>query len=387
MAGTFLQQASEIFIKGVPTSVGQPETTSTKDARVDSLAAPAADSPMQPGSRQEQLDAFLLWLLRFPLEQNNPRATTGTIPVWKSNGVVCFHTREKIPEVFKKLVIEGFLSAPVLNKDNRYVGMIDMLDLVTFTVQLFGAAEKYEQSTKGWTSFFQEEKRWKESTVREVMRRRPLVPRMPDPAYAVMQGFTLYHPFEVLARTGLRRMPVVDDRSNIVGLVTQSMLMSLLRQHAARLGPILDVRVREFETQLQPIIAVKDTDKVIDAFRIMADKNISALPVVDKDGVLIDTLSIRDLRGIGTDVERYHRLFYEVTFFKQLLKMEYRRQTPASPIYATRESTYGQVLRLMDDGNIHRIWVCNADDPLKPRPIGVISQKDMLLISLRECGL
>ena len=60
--------------------------------------------------------------------------------------------------------------------------------------------------------------------------------------------------------------------------------------------------------------------------------------------------------------------------------------------------TITQVLRLMDDGehslttatwfinhpfrcrvlvgNIHRIWVCTADDPLKPRPIGVISQKE-----------
>ena len=72
-----------------------------------------------------------------------------------------------------------------------------MLDLVTFTVQLFDAAEstrhltlgcslphdcvvavtEYEQSTKGWTSFFQEEKRWKEATVREVMRE-PLSPRL-----------------------------------------------------------------------------------------------------------------------------------------------------------------------------------------------------------------
>ena len=80
MAGTFVQQASEIFIKGVPTS-GQPVETGARDSRVDSLASQADTRPMQQGSRQEQLDAFLTWLLRFPLEQNNPRSVISEIAI------------------------------------------------------------------------------------------------------------------------------------------------------------------------------------------------------------------------------------------------------------------------------------------------------------------
>ena len=79
---------------------------------------------------------------RLAAEQTLPSHVPPLVPCPSSvAGVVCFHTREKIPDVFKKLVIEGFLSgrplsqvlcphqrvgeaAPVLNKDNKYIGMV-----------------------------------------------------------------------------------------------------------------------------------------------------------------------------------------------------------------------------------------------------------------------
>jgi len=386
MAGQFVQQASDVFIKGLPTSPAMTTGGSGKDERVSTLQQ-AETRQATAGTKEDQLNGFIVWLAKFPLEQNNPRATTGTIPIFKSNGVVCVHSHEKITDVFKKLVIEGFLSAPVLNKNNKYIGQIDMLDLVDYTVRLFGAIEKYERTARGWASFFEEERQWKDATARDVMRRRSMVPRAADASYPVLRGFSLFHPYEILARTGLRRIPVVDERSNIVGLVTQSMCISLLRQNQQRLAPILDLRVREMEAVLGPLISIRSDEKAIEGFRLMADKNISGLAVVDKEGVLVDTLSIRDLRGIGTDIERYHRLFYEVAFFKELLKSEYRRQTPAAPLFCTHDSTLRDVLKMMDDGNIHRVWVCTLDDKRRPIPTGVISQKDVMLVTLREAGV
>jgi CBS domain-containing protein len=380
MAGNFIQSAQDVVIKGLPPRRDVPvEEFKPSSMENDEIA--------WTGDKEEALNKYLLWLVKFPISQNNPRATTGSIVVWKSNGIVCVHANEPVKDVFKKLVVEGFLGAPVLNRNDKYIGFIDMLDLVNFSTNLFGGGQ-YERSKSGWQSFLDEEKRFKETTVREVMKRRPLLPRVPDGTYPVMQGFSLFHPYEVLARTGLRRVAVTDDKSNIVGLVTQSMLISLVGQNKSRLGAILGLKVRDFEKHLvSQFVVVKETDKAIDAFRLMAEKNVSGVAVVNSDGILVDTLSIRDLRGIGVDAERFHRLFYEVSFFKELTRAEFKKQTPAQPLTCTRDNSYNQVMNYMNDGNIHRIFIVELDERKRPRPVGVISQRDMLLIPLREANL
>ena len=49
----------------------------------------AGSQPFVPGSSEQQLSNSLTWIVKYPLEQNNPRATTGAIAVWKSNGIIC----------------------------------------------------------------------------------------------------------------------------------------------------------------------------------------------------------------------------------------------------------------------------------------------------------
>jgi len=58
----------------------------------------------------------------------------------KPRGVVYFVEREdKIQEVFKGLIDQGFLSVPVLQKTkNLWYGFVDLADIVNFYVDNFG---------------------------------------------------------------------------------------------------------------------------------------------------------------------------------------------------------------------------------------------------------
>merc|ERR1712160_161756 len=62
------------------------------------------------------------------------------------------------------------------------------------------------------------------------------------------------------------------------------------------------------------------------------------------------------------------------------------KHVPFSPIFVTPEQTFLDVLRLMDDGNIHRVYVCSEGSVMrgKPRPIHVITQTDMLEAVLNQ---
>jgi hypothetical protein len=64
----------------------------------------------------------------------------------------------------------------------------------------------------------------------------------------------------------------------------------------------------------------------IKAFKMMAEKRLSGLCIVDKFGNVTDSLSVRDLKGIGADGELFTRLWEKVSDFKKKV----RKHTPHS---------------------------------------------------------
>jgi hypothetical protein len=64
-------------------------------------------------------------------QRNHPRPESGAIAVKKSGDAVCCVTSDKLVDVLQKLIVEGFLSMPVLSTiDARLVNYIDLLDIV-----------------------------------------------------------------------------------------------------------------------------------------------------------------------------------------------------------------------------------------------------------------
>lgn len=61
--------------------------------------------------------------------------------------------------------------------------------------------------------------------------------------------------------------------------------------------------------------------------------------VVDANGVLVDNLSVRDLRIIGDHLQHFLRLYLTVATFKATCRHEFARQTPAKPITVTEKNT------------------------------------------------
>jgi CBS domain-containing protein len=54
---------------------------------------------------------------------------------------------------------------------------------------------------------------------------------------AVKKGFSLLHVMEVMAREGVHRVCVLDDHQQVIGITTQSMILSLISQNVALLDP------------------------------------------------------------------------------------------------------------------------------------------------------
>lgn len=99
----------------------------------------------------------------------------------------------------------------------------------------------------------------------------------------------------------IRHLPVVNDQGHLVGLVTQRSLLKALPSdvsHFSRLevGYVL-ARIKVRDVMVKDVIAIDPDTAIEEAARIMADRSIGCLPVVQDSQLSADRIPI----GIITD--------------------------------------------------------------------------------------
>jgi len=143
------------------------------------------------------------------------------------------------------------------------------------------------------------------------------------------------------------------------------------------------------------ILSCNDTDVTIHAFNKMIDHNVTGLAVVNTEGSLVGSLSIRDLRGIGLNADKFYRLYLSVKDFKEVVMKEFpqlnpvtKEPMPSSALYVVPTDTLETVIKKMNDGNIHRLFVVSAASVKSgsPRPVSILSQRDVMLYVLLRLG-
>jgi len=303
--------------------------------------------------------------------------------------VVCYED-DTLQHVFNELITQGFLGCPVLDNNNKYIHFVDMLDITKAVLAAFGVytaghgGENVETREERFISFAKTEA-FTKATVKKLLE--DFKKDVPPPP-AVYRGTSLIHTIEILARENSRRVPFMDGNKIIKGIVTNSMCISLLDQNMYKLASIRTKTVSSMLVGMKDtMVSVKPSDSALDAFKRMIEHDVIGLPVINEDGELINNLSIRDLRILGGSLNHFLRLYLTVATFKQICSDEFKRQTPPKPIFVLPSDTFEDVIRAMDDGNIHRVYVANLNDKGHPVPTHVISQRDVLRFLIYLCGM
>ena len=149
----------------------------------------------------------------------------------------------------------------------------------------------------------------------------------------------------------------------------------------SRIG--LEMLVRDVMTP--QVISISKYESVVHVANILADKNISGLPVVDKENKVIGIITQADILsmvGVGRD----HT-------FKDLLKymlgepLHERRvgdhvgDIMTAPALTIRpEASVADAVRIMDEKRIRRLTVVNSANEL----IGIVTRADILKAVIRK---
>eukprot|EP01127_Copromyxa_protea_P001341 TRINITY_DN1135_c0_g1_i4.p2 TRINITY_DN1135_c0_g1~~TRINITY_DN1135_c0_g1_i4.p2 ORF type:complete len:163 (+),score=32.18 TRINITY_DN1135_c0_g1_i4:619-1107(+) len=159
------------------------------------------------------------------------------------------------------------------------------------------------------------------------------------------------------------------------------MLIDFLWQNIERIGSAADSKVSDIRGST-PVLTVQQDTKAIIAFRQMATSGVYGLAVLDKDGKLVDNISIRDLKGIHPDAKIFWRLWNTVQVFKEKALADFPApgKKISGPLYVKDTNTLRDIVELMALNHIHRVYVVSDD----LSPIKVISQTDVLRMVLKH---
>lgn len=190
---------------------------------------------------------------------------------------------------------------------------------------------------------------------------------------------------------GYHRALVFSDASKVQGggpsgdrhyrwhILSQSDVVRFLASHAEQEGglpkplvKILDLNMKELGLVRQDpekqIVSISMNSSTITAFRTMAEQGVTCLPILDNRGKLCGTLSSSDMIGMSKD--KLGSLKLTVQEFLQVAHLT------QSQVTVLPTATLGQALSLLSERDVHRAWIVENEDSL--RVVGVISLSDII---------
>ena len=140
------------------------------------------------------------------------------------------------------------------------------------------------------------------------------------------------------------------------------------------------MKVRDVMTS--PVLSVEPDTAILEAVRIMLQRHISGLPVIDKDGHLVGMVTEGDfLRRAETGTQRRRPRWLEYLVGPGRLADEYTHShgrkvsdvMTADPLTVTEETPLEQVVKLMEKRQIKRLPVVRDD-----KVVGIVSRANLV---------
>lgn len=120
--------------------------------------------------------------------------------------------------------------------------------------------------------------------------------RMSTPVITIYPDASMQEALDLMRKEHIRRIPVVDKRGLLIGIITSADLDKASPSEATTLSvwEIRDLisRVRVDKIMTRDVIAIADDTPIEEAARVMADSKVSGLPVIHDDklvGLITET--------------------------------------------------------------------------------------------------
>ncbi|KAG6842603.1 hypothetical protein C0991_000129 [Blastosporella zonata] len=330
--------------------------------------------------------------------------------------LIVLDTKLNVKKALQCLLLNGVVSAPLWNSEkSKFAGMLTVLDIIHL-IQYYYHTSSYDYAATDVETFRLE-------SLRDIEKELGVAT---PPLLREHPSSTLYDASKLLIQTHARRLPLLDSDTDtghevIVSVLTQYRLLKFISINVCH-SLILDclhvdtlylqchkevqqlhlslrklkigtyvhnssrASVPEGQNPYYPIATASLNTPVFDVVHMFSERAISAVPIVDEEGVVVnlyETVDVITLVRLGA----YQSL--DLTIAEAL-----KERSPDFPgvVVCTASDSLGTLLQLIKKRRVHRLVVVEGEEEerkggKKGRLLGIITLSDVLRYVIGESGI
>nr|CAD2165006.1 unnamed protein product [Meloidogyne enterolobii] len=277
-----------------------------------------------------------------------------------SSKLVVFDTQLPVSKAFFALVYNGVRAAPLWDSSTQeFVGMLTITDFI----QILHRYYKNDQMEDGVKL-----EEHKISTWRDIFKAdcslRPFI--TVDPTES------LYRAVQLLCEHKIHRLPVMEHSTgNILYILTHKRLIKFLHLYISDLPKpaFMDKTPKELGIgSWENILTIDKSTPLIEAMKTFLSKRVSALPLIDSDGKVVDIYAKFDVINLAAD-KTYDKL--DVTVYEALKQ---RSEWFEGVRRCSDKDSLNRVIDILVKAEVHRLVAVDDEN----RAVGIISLSDVL---------
>ncbi|KAJ7999150.1 hypothetical protein DPEC_G00212410 [Dallia pectoralis] len=275
-----------------------------------------------------------------------------------SSKLVVFDTSLQVKKAFFALVSNGVRAAPLWDsKKQCFVGMLTITDFINIL-------HRYYKSPLVQIYELEEHKieTWREDYLQDSSK--PLV--------SIFPNASLYDAVSSLLKNKIHRLPVIDPLTgNTLYILTHKRILKFLKLFISEMPKpeFLGQTLEELGIgTFQKIAVVRYDTPLYTALGMFVEQRVSALPVIDDNGRVVDIYSKFDVINLAAE-KTYNNL--DVTVTKAL---QHRSQYFEGVLTCNTHDTLESIINRLVEAEVHRLVVVDQQGVVK----GIVSLSDIL---------
>ncbi|XP_040136652.1 5'-AMP-activated protein kinase subunit gamma-1 isoform X2 [Ictidomys tridecemlineatus] len=275
-----------------------------------------------------------------------------------SSKLVVFDTSLQVKKAFFALVTNGVRAAPLWDsKKQSFVGMLTITDFINILHRYYKSAlvQIYELEEHKIET-------WREVYLQDSFK--PLV--------CISPNASLFDAVSSLIQNKIHRLPVIDPESgNTLYILTHKRILKFLKLFITEFPKpeFMSKSLEELQIGTYANIAmVRTTTPVYVALGIFVQHRVSALPVVDEKGRVVDIYSKFDVINLAAE-KTYNNLDVSVT-----KALQHRSHYFEGVLKCYLHETLETIINRLVEAEVHRLVVVDENDVVK----GIVSLSDIL---------
>ncbi|EIW70415.1 hypothetical protein TREMEDRAFT_15777, partial [Tremella mesenterica DSM 1558] len=305
------------------------------------------------------------------------RSSYDVFPV--SFRLIVLDVQLRVKKALDVMLLYGVVSAPLWNTEMaKFAGMFTVQDVIHLI--------QYYYHTSSWEAAPADVEAIRLASIREIEK---MLQVPPPPLLSVHPLRPLYDACRFLIRTHARRLPLIDIDGQtqgevVISVLTQYRVLKFIAMNCREITQFLTGGVQELGigTYVQspedgnvfaPLATATLQTTVFDVVHMFSEKGISAVPIVDDNGKVVDLYETVDVITLVRN-GAYQALDLTIA---QALKQ--RSHDFSGVVTCSPKDSLSAVFSLIRIRRVHRlVVVAGPDDPQPGRLVGVISLSDIM---------